>query len=68
MNEKRLRPVWGAEKIAEILGVPLRRGFYLLEKGFVPARKVGGSWQSTEGELEDFLLGRCTGDAEREVA
>jgi hypothetical protein len=25
--------------------------FYLLEKGFFPARKVGGSWQSTEGEV-----------------
>jgi hypothetical protein len=45
MNDKRLKPVWGAEKISEILGVPLRKGFYLLEKGRVPARKVGGSWQ-----------------------
>jgi hypothetical protein len=55
MNDKRLKPVWGAEKISEILGVSLRKAFYLLEKGLLPARKVGGFWQSTEGELEDFL-------------
>jgi hypothetical protein len=67
MNDKRLKPVWGAEKIAEVLGVSLRKSFYLLEKGLVPARKVGGSWQSTQGELEDFLLGR-TSVSEREVA
>jgi hypothetical protein len=67
MNDKRLRPVWGAEKISEILGVSLRKGFYLLEKRLIPARKVGGSWQSTEGELEDFLLGRAS-VSEQEVA
>jgi hypothetical protein len=67
MNDKRLKPVWGAEKISEILGVPLRKGFYLLEKRLVPARKVGGSWQTTEGELQDFLLGRAS-VSEQEVA
>ena len=67
MNDKRLRPVWGAEKIGEILGTSLRKTFYLLERGLVPARKVGGSWQSTEGELEDFLLGRSNAP-HREVA
>jgi hypothetical protein len=67
MNDKRLKPVWGAEKISEILGVSLRKGFYPLEKRLIPARKVGGSWQSTEGELEDFLLGRAS-VSEQEVA
>jgi hypothetical protein len=68
MNDKRLKPVWGAEKIGEILGTSLRKTFYLLEKGLVPARKVGGSWQSTEGELGEFLLGRPTPPQQREVA
>jgi hypothetical protein len=68
MNDKRLKPVWGAEKISEILGVPIRKGFYLLEKRLVPARKIGGSWQSTEGELEDFLLGRVTTASQHEGA
>jgi hypothetical protein len=67
MNDKRLKPVWGAEEIGKILGTSLRKTFYLLERGLVPARKVGGSWQSTEGELEDFLLGR-TSISQREVA
>lgn len=60
MNDQQLKPVWGAEKIGEILGTSVRKTFYLLEKGLVPARKVGGSWMSTEGELADFLLGRPT--------
>ena len=67
MNDKRLKPIWGAEKISEILGVPRRKGFHLLEKGLVPGRKVGGSWQSTEGELEDFLLGRRVKALDAEV-
>jgi hypothetical protein len=67
MDDKRLKPVWGAEAIGKILGTSLRKTFYLLERKSVPARKVGGSWQSTVGELEDFLLGR-TSISEREVA
>jgi hypothetical protein len=65
MSEKQLKPVWGAEKISEFLRVPLRKGYYLLEKELIPARKVGKNWVSTERELEDFLLGRPT---QREVA
>jgi hypothetical protein len=40
------------------MGIPIRKAFHLLEKGLIPARKVGGTWQSTEEELNDFLLGR----------
>jgi hypothetical protein len=40
MNDKQLRPVWGAENIAKILGAPLRKTYYLLENELVPARKV----------------------------
>jgi hypothetical protein len=60
MSDKQLRPVWGARNISKVLGIPLRKGFYLLEKNLVPARKVGKNWVSTEEELEDFLLGRVT--------
>jgi hypothetical protein len=58
MSDKPLRPV--------PLRVPLRKGYYLLEKELVPARKVGKSWVTTEGELEDFLLGRPS-TSEQEV-
>jgi hypothetical protein len=54
------KPVWGAKSISKYIDVPPRKGFYLLEKGLVPARKKGKIWQSTEGELDDFLLGRTT--------
>lgn len=41
MNDQQLKPVWGAEKIGEILGTSLRKTFYLLEKGLaLPARSA----------------------------
>jgi len=67
MNSERPKPVWGAENIGKHLDVPIRKAFYLLEKGLIPARKIGGCWQSTEGELDDFLLGRAN-TSQREVA
>jgi len=44
MSDKQLRAVWGAEEISKFLRVPLRKGYYLLEKELVPARKVGKTW------------------------
>jgi hypothetical protein len=67
-SDNRPRAIWGAEAIAEVLGLPLRKTYYLLEKELVPARKVGSSWQTTQGELEDFLLGRQPDSQQREVA
>jgi hypothetical protein len=61
MNNRRLRPVWGAAAIGKILGTPRTKTYHLLEQGLITvARKVGATWQSTEGELEDFLLGRVS--------
>jgi len=56
-----IQAVWGASEIGRIINAPLRRTFYLLERGLLPARKVGGVWQSTRGELHDFLLGVTQG-------
>jgi hypothetical protein len=55
---KRVRAVWGAKGIGEVVGVSPRRAFELLERGILPARKRGGLWQSTIEELEEFMLGR----------
>jgi hypothetical protein len=72
MNDKRLKPVWGAEKIGGILGTSLRKTFYLLEKGVVPARKVGdpgsrpkASWRTSYSAARRLLSStrwrdRCT--------
>jgi hypothetical protein len=49
--------LWGADAIGVYLNVPRRRAFYLLERGFIPARKIGATWQSTKGELRDHLIG-----------
>jgi hypothetical protein len=68
MSDKRIEPLWGAKAIAQRTGTSLRKTFYLLERGHIPARKVGNVWQSTSAEVEDFLLGRVAPSQQREVA
>ena len=55
MNSK-LDLVWGAEAIANELGVGIRRAFYLLERGALPARKVQGRWVVERSKLRAFFL------------
>lgn len=47
--------VWGAKAIASALGVDTRTGFYLLEKGLVPAKKVGRAWVASRRQLREHL-------------
>lgn len=49
--------VWGAEAIAKFLGRTRRSTFHLLEKGELPARKVGGRWVASRGELMTAIVG-----------
>jgi hypothetical protein len=51
-------PVHGATRIAEVLnlrdekgGPDLRRTYYVLERGYVDASKLGASWWSTRRRL-----------------
>jgi hypothetical protein len=60
------RPIWGAEAIGREAGclddkgnVDLRRTFYLLEKGLLPAVKVGRQWSSTPRRLRRFFAGEA---------
>lgn len=55
MTNENLDLVWGAEAIAEVLGVSARRAFYLLEKGSLPAKKVQGRWVVERGKLRAFF-------------
>lgn len=57
MNDDRFEAVWGADGIGKEIKRSTRQTFYLLESGVLPARKVRGQWQTTKGELRDFLLG-----------
>ncbi|MDX1222396.1 DNA-binding protein [Sinorhizobium medicae] len=48
--------IWGAEAIAKLIGRSARVTFYMLEKGELPAKKVGGRWVAERGKLISFFL------------
>lgn len=50
-----LHLLWGAEAIGAEIGVGVRRTFHLLEKGAIPARKVGGRWVADRAKLHSFF-------------
>jgi len=49
--------VWGAANIGRVINRPPRQTFYLLEKGLLPARKIGDAWVSTRTELRAAMRG-----------
>jgi hypothetical protein len=51
-------PLWGAREIAAVLNLTERQVWHKLEKGQLPAEKVGKLWVSTRRRL----LGRISGD------
>lgn len=48
--------IWGATAIAKAIKAPRRKTFYLLEKGMIPAKKIGAQWVTTRSELINFFL------------
>ncbi|TKV76743.1 DNA-binding protein [Rhizobium sp. AU243] len=48
--------VWGGEEISKVIGRTPRVTFSLLEKGEIPAKKVGGRWVASRQKLIDFLV------------
>ena len=55
-DSDRLDLVWGAEAIAKELNVTVRRAFYLLERGELPAKKVGGRWVAARRRLRSLFF------------
>jgi hypothetical protein len=50
------RPIWGASAIAPEAGLPDRAAAYhLLERGLLPARRVGRRWVTTRTRLRQAL-------------
>ena len=47
--------VWGATEIAKVIGRSARSTFHLLERGDLPARKVGSRWVADRGNLVEFF-------------
>ena len=50
-------PIWGAEAIANEIKRNKRATFHMLEKGLLPAERVGGRWVSTRRRLRAFFSG-----------
>jgi len=48
--------VWGGEEISKVIGRTTRVTFSLLEKGEIPAKKVGGRWVARRQKLIDFFM------------
>jgi hypothetical protein len=55
-TENKIDLVWGGEEIAKVIGRTPRITFHLLEKGAIPAKKVGGRWVAERGQLLRFFL------------
>ena len=50
-EDTQLDLVWGAELIGAELNISTRTAFYLLERGEIPAQKIGRRWCTTRGAL-----------------
>nr|WP_026479354.1 hypothetical protein [Ahrensia sp. 13_GOM-1096m] len=48
--------IWGAEEIAKLIGRSRRSTFHMLEKGELPAKRVGSRWVAERGKLISFFL------------
>lgn len=48
--------VWGGTEIAKLIGRSARATFHMLEKGELPAKKVGGRWVAERSKLIAFFM------------
>jgi hypothetical protein len=44
--------IWGAEDIGKVISRNSKQTHYLLEKGYIPARKIGDQWVAKREHLE----------------
>lgn len=47
--------LWGGEAIAAEINRPVKKTFYMLEIGEIPARKVGRLWVGSRTRLRQFF-------------
>jgi hypothetical protein len=57
-----LNLIWGVRAIAKEIDRTPRQTFYLLEKGHLPANKLGGRWCASRSGLRQFFETLTTGD------
>jgi hypothetical protein len=48
-------PIWGASAIGREIGLDRAAAYHLLERGLLPARRIGRRWVSTRGQLRRAL-------------
>jgi len=51
--------LWGAKAFAEELNIPLRKAFYLLKAGRIPARKLGREWVGSRRHVRTAVVGEA---------
>jgi hypothetical protein len=51
------RPLYGVEAIGRAVGLSKSRTYYCLEKGYIPASKIGKLWFTTPRRIRVFLDG-----------
>ncbi len=54
--------LWGCAAIAKVIGKTQRATFHLLERGQIPARKVGAQWCVSRRKLREYFETEVAGD------
>lgn len=49
--------IWEVADIAKLIGRTERQTFHMLNKGELPAKKVGGRWVAERSKLIAFFMG-----------
>ncbi len=52
--------IWGAQGLAAELNIPLDKANYLIRRGYVRAKKIGGLWAFSRQQLREQFLGGDT--------
>ncbi len=55
--------IWGASAIARVIGRTDRQTFHMLDKGILPAKRVGNRWVAERGALMRFFTMETTAGA-----
>jgi hypothetical protein len=50
-------PIWGVKAIAAASNLTLRQTYHALERGYLPASKVGRKWFTTPRRLRALFAG-----------
>ncbi|RVD35609.1 DNA-binding protein [Mesorhizobium sp. M4A.F.Ca.ET.020.02.1.1] len=59
MEDHKPRPLWGAKAIGEEIGLTERQTYHKLEKGLLPAKKIGDQWVADARQLHALISGEA---------